>query len=129
MGGVWIQLLETQGARAPAILVLRECIWNASVVSLILPPFHDTGSLGSPSRQIVYPPGFMVPPWVNASYFLSENREAELKPTPSSSLQFSFFSFFSYLFSFSKQSDIVSLCMGSIVGGSRVPRSCHSFFT
>ena len=51
-------------------LVLRECIWNAPAVSLVLTTFDDTGSLGSPPRQVVYPPGSMVPPWVTASRFL-----------------------------------------------------------
>ena len=47
-GGVLVQ-----GARACVILVLRECILNAPTVSLVLPTFDDTGSLGSP-RQVVY---------------------------------------------------------------------------
>ena len=46
-----------QGARARANLVLRECIWNAPVDSLLLPAFEDTGSLSSPPRPVVYPPG------------------------------------------------------------------------
>ena len=68
-----------KGARARVILVLRKRIWNAPTVSLVFPPFDDTGSL-------VYPPGSMVPPWVTASHFLVENREAELKPDTFSSL-------------------------------------------
>ena len=36
------QLLGGQGARARVILVLRECIWNAHTVSLVLPSFDDT---------------------------------------------------------------------------------------
>ena len=55
VGGLWVQLLEGQGARAHVIVVLRECIWNASAVLLVLPAFDDTGSLGSPPRQMVYP--------------------------------------------------------------------------
>ena len=39
-GGVWVQLLEDEEARARVILVLRECIWNASAVSLVLPHFR-----------------------------------------------------------------------------------------
>ena len=35
----------------------KKNIWNAPVVSLVLPTFNDTGSLGSPPRQVVYPPG------------------------------------------------------------------------
>ena len=31
-------------------------------VSGMRPPFDDTGSLGSPPHQVVYHPGFMVPP-------------------------------------------------------------------
>ena len=61
MGGVWFQLLEGQGACTPVILVIRERIWNAPAVSLVLPAFDDAGSLGSP-RQVVYPPGSLVPP-------------------------------------------------------------------
>ena len=53
-----------QGARARVILVLCEFIWKVSAVSLFLPAFDDAGSLGSPPRQGVYPPGSMVPPWV-----------------------------------------------------------------
>ena len=53
-----------QGVCAPVILVLRECIWNALAVSLVLPAFDDTDSLGSPPRQVVYQPNRMVPPWV-----------------------------------------------------------------
>ena len=44
-----------QGAHAHVILVLCECIWNAPAVSLVLPAFDDTTSLGS--HQVVYPPG------------------------------------------------------------------------
>ena len=81
MGGVWVQLLEGQGFRALVILVLRECIWNAPAVSLILPAFDDTGSMGSPPHQVIYPPVRLVPPWVTASRFVTGNTEAELKPT------------------------------------------------
>ena len=52
--GVWVQLLGDQVARARVILVLRECIWNAPAFLLVLPAFEDTGSLGSPPRQVVY---------------------------------------------------------------------------
>ena len=58
MGGVWAQLLGSQETCARFILVLRECIWNAPAVTLILPSFDDTGSLGSPARRVVYPRGF-----------------------------------------------------------------------
>ena len=51
-----------QGTRARFIPVLRECIWNASTVSIVLPSFDGIGSLGSPPRQVVYPPGSMVLP-------------------------------------------------------------------
>ena len=44
---------EGQGGRARVIFVLREFIWNASAVSLVLPFFDDTGSLGSSPRQVV----------------------------------------------------------------------------
>ena len=36
----------THGARARAILVLGEFIWDAAGVSLVLPIFDDTGSQG-----------------------------------------------------------------------------------
>ena len=39
-------------------LVLRECIWNAPAVLLVLQAFDDAGSLGSPPRQMVYSPWF-----------------------------------------------------------------------
>ena len=49
-------MLGDQGARAQCVLVLLECIWNAPVVSLVFPAFDDIGFLGSPRRQVVYPP-------------------------------------------------------------------------
>ena len=57
MGGVWVQLLVGQGVRDGVILVLHECIWNASAVSLVLSAFDDTVCLGSSPRQVVCPPG------------------------------------------------------------------------
>ena len=59
------------------ILVLREFIWNTLAVSLVLPTFDDTDSLGSPPREVVYS---LVPPWVTASSFLEGNKKAEQKP-------------------------------------------------
>ena len=56
VGGVWVRVLGGQGARTRVILVLRECVWNAPAVLVVLPAFDDTGSLGSPQRQVVYPP-------------------------------------------------------------------------
>ena len=53
---VWVQFLGGERARARLILVLREFIWSAPAVSLVLPAIDDTGSLGSPPRQMVYPP-------------------------------------------------------------------------
>ena len=73
MGGVWFKLFEVQGARARVILVLRECLWNAPAVSLVLPTFDDTDPLGSPPLQAVFPPVSTVPPWVTASRFLAGN--------------------------------------------------------
>ena len=97
--GVWVQLLEGQVvAHARVIRALRKCIWNAPVVLFVLPAFDDTGSLGSLSRQVVYPPVFMVPPWVTASRFLVRNREVELKPTNFSSFLL-FRDFPSFIFS------------------------------
>ena len=84
--------------RARVILVLCECIWNVPTVSLVLPPFDDTGSLGSPPHQVVYPAGFMVSPWATASCFLAGNREAPLKSTTFSSLLL-YRVFLSFLFS------------------------------
>ena len=88
------------GSRACAlvILILRECIWNAPAVSLVHPPFDDTASLGSPPRQVGYPPGSLVSPWMTASHFLAGNREAQLKLTTFSSLLL-FCDFLSFLFS------------------------------
>ena len=62
-------MLGDQGVWARISLVLLECIWKAFLVSLVL---------GFPPRQVVYPPGYMVPPLVTASRFLAGNREAEL---------------------------------------------------
>ena len=78
--------------RDRVILVLHECIRNVPAVSLVLPAFDNTGS---PPRQVVYPPGYMTPPWVTISHFLVGNREAELKPSIFPSLLF----FLSFLFS------------------------------
>ena len=98
VGEVWVQLLEGQGTRAHVIPVLHECIWNALAVSLVLLTFNDTGSLGSPPRQVVFPSGSMVSPWVTASRFLAGNRDVELKPTTFFSLLLfrTFLSFFVY---------------------------------
>ena len=100
-------MIGSQGACARVILVFRECIWNMPAVSLILPVFDVTGSLGSPPRQEVYPHGSMVPPWVTASRFLAGNSWAELKPTTFSSLLL-FRVFFFSLFS-QTPSDIIPL--------------------
>ena len=62
------------------IPVLRECIWNAPTVSLLLPAFDGTGSLGSPPRQVMSIPWLNFSPWVTVSRFLSGNKEADLKP-------------------------------------------------
>ena len=67
MGGVWVQLLGVQGARARDILVLRECIWNAPEVSFVLPALDDIGSLGIPPRWVIYPSWF--PHWETVSRF------------------------------------------------------------
>ena len=88
------------GARALVILVLRECIWNAPVVSLFLPAFEDTGFLGSPPSRMVYP---LVPPRVTASRFLAGNGEAELKRVTFSSL---------LLFCLSSSHDLPAACCG-----------------
>ena len=46
-----------QGAWAHVIFVLRECIWYAPSVSLVLPAFNVTYSLDSPPRPVVYAAG------------------------------------------------------------------------
>ena len=56
VGGVWVDLLGNQGSHTRFILVLREFILNTSAVSLVLAISDDTGSLGSPPRQVVYSP-------------------------------------------------------------------------
>ena len=91
MGEVWVQFLGGEGARARVILVLRECIWNASAVSLVLPTFDDTGSLGSPPRQVVYVPGSTLGDCLPFPY--GEWGGYAIKPTPF------YFSVFSCLFS------------------------------
>ena len=90
--------MRVQRAHDRDTLVLRESIWNAPAVSLVLSAFDETVSLGSPPRQVGYPLGSMVPPWVNGSSFLAGNKEAELKPTTFSSLLL-FRVFLSFLFS------------------------------
>ena len=53
-GGPCVQLLGSQGSHAPVIFVLCEYIWNAPLVSLFLPTFYDTGSLGSSPCRVIY---------------------------------------------------------------------------
>ena len=53
--------LGVRAARARVALVLRQCIRNVPAVSLVFPTFDDSGSLGNPLRQGVYPLGSMVP--------------------------------------------------------------------
>ena len=68
--------LNCWGVRGPALMFLfYVCIWNGPMVSLVLPGFDFTGSLGSP-RQVVYLSGSMVLPWMTTSLSLSGNREA-----------------------------------------------------
>ena len=57
MGEDEVQLLRGEGAHARIILTLRESIWNAPAVSLVLPAFHDNGSLAFPPRRVTYPFG------------------------------------------------------------------------
>ena len=66
---------------ASVILVLRECIWKAPTVSLVISNFDYTSFLGSPPSQGVYPPGSMVLLRVTASHFLVVNKETDLKPS------------------------------------------------
>ena len=55
--GVWVQLLGSQGSRNRVIFVLSECIWNAPAVSLVLPSFDGTSSLGFLPHRMVHPRG------------------------------------------------------------------------
>ena len=52
VGGVWVHLLGGQRVCARVIFVLRECIWNVPAVSLVVPAFDDTDSLGFPPRWV-----------------------------------------------------------------------------
>ena len=61
VAGVWVKLLGAQGARARVIFILRECIWNAATVSLFLPAFDNTGSLGILHIRWCIPDGFHPP--------------------------------------------------------------------
>ena len=58
LGGVWVLFLRSQGARSRVISVLRECIWNAPVVSLFLLWRYRLPGLSL--RRVVYP---WVPSW------------------------------------------------------------------
>ena len=40
---------------AVVLFLLRECICNAPAVSVVLPAYDHTGSLGSSPRHVVYP--------------------------------------------------------------------------
>ena len=75
-----------QVTRARVILALREYIWNASAVLLVLPAFDFIDSLGYPSRRWVYL--LSVSTLVTASRFLAGNSEAELNSTNFSTLLF-----------------------------------------
>ena len=86
-GGVWVQFLESQGARARITLALRGCIWRTPAVSLVLPTFDATGSMGSPPSWVAYPPGSTLSDCI-----------PELKPTTFSSILV-FRVFLSFLFS------------------------------
>ena len=88
MGRVWIHYFEVQGAHDHVILVVHECIWNVLMFLLVLSFIDDNSSLFYPPSRVVY-----------IFDFLSEKREAELKPTTFSSLLLlpvflSFFFFF-----------------------------------
>ena len=64
-----------------------------------MPPFDDTGSLGSP-RQVVYSPWLHGSTLGDCPRFLVGNREADLKATTFSLLLFRVFRvFLSFLFS------------------------------
>ena len=62
-----------------------------------LQAFDDTRSLGSPPPRVVYSDGSMVSPWMTASHFIAENREAELKSTTFSIPSFQCFPVFPLL--------------------------------
>ena len=87
--GVWVNWLEVRGDRCRVILVVRETVWNALVILLVLQTFDDTGSLDYPPGRVIYRPS--VSPLVTASSFLVRNKEVELKPTTFSSLLFPVF--------------------------------------
>ena len=57
ISGAMFVYLGVHGASACVIVVLRECILNVPAVSLVLSTYNDTGSLGSPPRQVIYSPG------------------------------------------------------------------------
>ena len=97
-GGSLGSIVGGLGDCTRVILVLCKCIWKAPAVSLVLPGFEDTGSLGSPPRQVVYPSSSMVPLWVTASRFHEGNRKVELKSITFSSFLL-FRVFLSFLFS------------------------------
>ena len=54
---VWVQLLGGQRSHSRVLLVLRECIWKAHAVSLVLPAVDDISSLGFPPCRAFYSPG------------------------------------------------------------------------
>ena len=96
MGGVCVHWLGVQEVRGSITLGIRECIRNALGFFLVIPTFDDTGSLGYPSRRMVYRPS--VSTLGDSFPFHSWNMEAELKPTNFSSLLL-FRVFLSFLFS------------------------------
>ena len=67
--------MGVQGALARFVIVLLGCIWNAPTVSLVLPAFDDTGSLGFPPRRVFYRPSIST--LVTASRFLADNRKSK----------------------------------------------------
>ena len=57
MKGVLDSLVGGLRARDRVIPVLHEWFCSAPAVSLVLPVFDVNGSLGSPLRRVIYPPG------------------------------------------------------------------------
>ena len=106
-GDFGVQLLGDQGACA-----CYSCftwIHLEYAHGLACPPSLSQYRLpGFSSASEVYPPSYIVPPWVTTSCFLGGDREVELKPTSFSSFLL-FRDFHYFLFSW-PPSNIVPLC-------------------
>ena len=69
--GVRVHMLGGKGVHAHVIFVLRKCVLYAPAVSFVLPALENTGSLGSPPHQVIYPSGSTLSIFFSVSFHTS----------------------------------------------------------